>query len=130
MRTRDIKVDNKWILVNITPDWERLNRLASEVDSGNYSALDELVDLAVYEQETDMFAKYINLASERGNLKAQCVQAEKLNDWNINKLLTYRKGYKHGIVSEYEYQQVRTALALVCGICAFAAVALFAICKI
>lgn len=128
-RTKDIKVDNKRILVRITPDWERLNYLASKVDNGDYSALDELVDLAVYERETELFARYIDMASERGNIKAQCVQAEKLNDWDIKKLLTYRKGYRQGAVTEHEYQQVRNAFALLSGLCGFVIVAIFTMCK-
>ena len=110
-RKRSIKLKNGgWALINIQPDWKKLNELSLKVDHGDLSVLDELVDLIIYEQETESMAKYIDMAAAIGNDKACYVKGKSLEDWNIKKLFLYRELAKKKVLdAELYYEQVRNS---------------------
>jgi len=108
-RYKDIKLPNgAWVLVAETPDWRKMEELAKKVDRGDLSVLEELIDLIIYEEETDKMMKYIALGAKLGNDKARYEKVKELNDWNIKKLLMLRKlAEKYILEFRYEYQRVR-----------------------
>jgi hypothetical protein len=116
-RQKDIKLDNwSWLLLGIEPDWDRINELAQKVDDGDLSVLDELIDLIVYEEETDRMMKYIELGAKLGNDKARYVKVKELNDWNIKKLLLLREFTDKDILrAKYDYEQTRNSFAIFYG---------------
>lgn len=116
-RQRDIKLENgAWVLLVIEPDWDKINELAKKVDDGDLSVLDELINLIVYEEETERMMKYIELGAKLGNDKARYIKAKELNDWNIKKLLLLRELADKDIPSsKYDYEQTRNGFSIFYG---------------
>ena len=116
-RQKDIKLDNgSWLLLVIEPDWDRINELAQKVDDGDLSVLDELIDLIIYEEETEKMMEYIELGAKLGNDKARYIKAKELNDWNIKKLLLLRESADKGIIrAKYDYEQTRNGFSIFYG---------------
>ena len=116
-RQKDIKLDNgSWLLLGIEPDWDRINELAKKVDDGDLSVLDELIDLIIYEEETEKMMEYIELSAKLYNDKARYIIAMKLNDWNIKKLLLLREFADKDILNaKYDYEQTRNSFAIFYG---------------
>ena len=116
-RQKDIKLDNgSWLLLGIEPDWDRINELAKKVDDGDLSVLDELIDLIIYEEETEKMMEYIELGAKLGNDKARYIKAKELNDWNIKKLLLLRESADKGILrAKYDYEETRNGFSIFYG---------------
>lgn len=116
-RQKDIKRDNgSWLLLGIEPDWDRINELAKKVDDGDLSVLDELIDLIIYEEETEKMMEYIELGAKLGNDKARYIKAKELNDWNIQKLFLLREFANKGILrAKYDYEQTRNGFSIFYG---------------
>ena len=116
-RQKDIKLDNgSWLLLGIEPDWDRINELAKKVDDGDLSVLDELIDLIIYEEETEKMMEYIELGAKLGNDKARYIKAKELNDWNIKKLFLLRELADKGIIrAKYDYEETRNDFAIFYG---------------
>lgn len=116
-RQKDIKLENgAWVLLVIEPDWDKINELAKKVDDGDLSVLDELINLIVYEEETERMMKYIELGAKLGNDKARYIKAKELNDWNIKKLLLLQELADKDIPSsKYDYEQTRNGFSIFYG---------------
>ena len=116
-RQKDIKLDNgSWLLLGIEPDWDRINELAKKVDDGDLSVLDELIDLIIYEEETEKMMEYIELGAKLGNDKARYIKAKELNDWNIQKLFLLRELADKGIIrAKYDYEETRNGFSIFYG---------------
>ena len=116
-RQKDIKLDNgSWLLLGIEPDWDRINELAKKVDDGDLSVLDELIDLIIYEEETEKMMEYIELGAKLGNDKARYIKAKELNDWNIKKLFLLRELADKGIIrAKYDYEETRNGFSIFYG---------------
>ena len=113
-RQKDIKLENgSWLLLGIKPDWDRINELAQKVDDGDLSVLDELIDLIIYEEETEKMMKYIELGAKLGNDKSRYIKVKELNDWNIKKLLLLREFADKDILrAKYDYEQTRNGFLI------------------
>ena len=116
-RQKDIKLDNgSWLLLGIEPDWDRINELAKKVDDGDLSVLDELIDLIIYEEETEKLMEYIELGAKLGNDKARYIKAKELNDWNIQKMFLLRELADKGIIrAKYDYEETRNGFSIFYG---------------
>ena len=116
-RQKDIKLDNgSWLLLGIEPDWDRINELAKKVDDGDLSVLDELIDLIIYEEETEKMMEYIELGAKLGNDKARYIKAKEMNDWNIQKLFLLRELADKGIIrAKYDYEETRNGFSIFYG---------------
>lgn len=116
-RQKDIKLENgAWVLLVIEPDWDKINELAKKVDDGDLSVLDELINLIVYEEETEKMMKYIELGAKLGNDKARYIKAKELNDWNIKKLLLLQELADKDILrAKYDYEQTRNGFSIFYG---------------
>ena len=116
-RQKDIKLENgSWLLLGIEPDWDRINELAKKVDDGDLSVLDELIDLIIYEEETEKMMEYIELGAKLGNDKARYIKAKELNDWNIQKLFLLRELADKGIIrAKYDYEETRNGFSIFYG---------------
>ena len=116
-RHKDIKLKNgSWLLLGIEPNWARINELAQKVDDGDLSVLDELIDLIIYEEETEKMMEYIELGAKLGNDKALYIIAMKQNDWNIKKFLILREFADKDILNaKYDYEQTRNSFAIFYG---------------
>lgn len=116
-RQKDIKLDNgSWLLLGIEPDWDRINELAKKVDDGDLSVLDELIDLIIYEEETEKMMEYIELGAKLGNDKARYIKAKELNDWNIQKLFLLRELADKDILrAKYDYEGTRNGFSIFYG---------------
>ena len=116
-RHKDLKLKNgSWLLLGIEPNWARINELAQKVDDGDLSVLDELIDLIIYEEETEKMMEYIELGAKLGNDKARYIKAKELNDWNIQKLFLLRELADKGIIrAKYDYEETRNGFSIFYG---------------
>jgi hypothetical protein len=116
-RQKDIKLDNgSWLLLGIEPDWDRINELAKKVDDGDLSVLDELIDLIIYEEETEKMMEYIELGAKLGNDKARYIKAKELDDWNIQKLFLLRELADKDILrAKCDYEGTRSGFSIFYG---------------
>lgn len=81
----------------VEPDWKKLDDLAMAVDAGDMTKLDELVDLIIYEDETEKYMKYLRLAASKGSLAAKYECIKDGNDINLYRLFILRKAVKADI---------------------------------
>ena len=116
-RQIDIKLDDgTWMLCSIEPDWEKINMLASRVDDGDLSVLDELIDLIIYEKETATMMKYIELGVKNRNDKARCIKGRLMQSWNISKLILFRELAKKDVLNaKYIYDETKVEFGIFYG---------------
>jgi hypothetical protein len=113
MRTKDIKIGNKRVLINCPTDWEKMDKLCDQVDNGDYSAIDELMDLVDYYDEAEPMMDYVKLGAKRGNDKARYILGLYMNDWNVKKLLLFRElAKKKVLLSEIVYEETKEAFCV------------------
>lgn len=113
-RHRDVHIDGGWYLIEITPDWEKINSLKARVDAGDTEAMGEFIDLIVYEKETERYMDYVERAAKMGYDKALYALYKPAHGIiPLKKLWVFRKLAKKGILdSRFIYDEIKKDVLL------------------